>query len=153
MPWHDPSTKQVHTMPGTMPVLEDYDSEADDEEASRTNVESQHGKARRPRVGSSLFVGGDDTAIMAERSHAVWEQHHISATGSAASGIGTGQKVSKKRRADPAQINVRQPGDQGQSKEHQRRAALPAKMDDVKSLQKVEQLLRKREIRNEHYLH
>ena len=151
MPWHDPSTKQVHTMPGTMPVLEEYDSDADDEEASRTNVELQHGKAMRPRQGSSLFAGGEDTAIMAERSHAVWEQHHI--TSSAASGIGTSQKFSKTRRADPAQINVRQPGSQDQSEEHQRRAALPAKMDDVKRLQKVERLLRKREIRNEHYLH
>ena len=153
MPWHDPSTKQVHAMPGAMPVVEEYDSEAEDEEATRTNVESQDGKVRRPRLGSSLFAGGEDTAIMAERSHAVWDQHDMVATSSAASGIGSGRKFSKKRRADPAQVNVRQTGNQEQSEEHQRRAALPAKMDDVKRLQEVEKLLRKRETSNKHYLH
>lgn len=99
----------------------------------------------RLRVGSTLFSGGENAAADATRSHSVWNAHDKRA--------GPGSKVSMKRRAGPTQVDVMQMDPETQSMSHQRRAAQPAKMDEVLRLEKVAQLLQKREKRNSQYLH
>ena len=154
MPWHDPSTKpqQALEMTAVGTGGEGVEGHPQEDEA---------GETREPRpllrpTASVLFPGGADAAVLEERSRAVWGAHDGGTSHSAGGG---GGKVSNVRKAGPISIggvagtSVRQSAVDESSHEHQRRAAQPAKMDEVARLEKVAQLLRKREKRNSQYLH
>ncbi len=143
MPWHEPGTKELH-------ASAEHGSETeDDQEEGEGDVEQIPHSVGRARLASTVFAGGKDAATTARRSKSVWDQHDRRATEL----TGVSSKLSKTRRADPTRVDVRQAVSDNESMHHQRRAALPAKMDDVARLVEVERLLRQREVRNPQYLH
>ena len=155
MPWHDPGTKPQQALEMT-----EVGTEGEGEQGPPQ--EDEAGETREPRpllrpTASALFPGGADAAVLEARSRAVWGAHD--GTSHSAGGGGGGSKVSNVRKAGPISIggvagtSVRQSAVDESSHEHQRRAAQPAKMDEVARLEKVAQLLRKREKRNSQYLH